>query len=226
MDGRQGIARCQSFGKIGEFMANTQLYIISPPVFELDDFAGQLTEALNGGPVASLQLRMKDASDEDIIAAAEMLMPICHAHEVAFIINDRPDIAKKVDADGVHIGQDDMSYEAARAIVGDDRIVGVTCKDSRHLSMTAAEEGANYVAFGAFFPTKTKETTTAADRAILSWWVELFEVPCVAIGGITLDNAKELIDTGVDFLAVSGGIWNYNQGPKEAVKQFNALFNA
>lgn len=207
-------------------MMGTQLYIITPEAFKLENFALALTDALAGGHVASLQLRLKNASDEDIIKAAEVLMPICHAHNVAFIMNDRPDLAKRVGADGVHVGQSDMSYEQARDIVGADAVVGVTCKDSRHISMTAAEQGADYVAFGAFFPTTTKETTTSANPEILSWWVELFEIPCVAIGGITVDNAKEIIDTGVDFIAVSSGIWNHTKGPKEAVKEFNALFKA
>ncbi|VAX08213.1 Thiamin-phosphate pyrophosphorylase [hydrothermal vent metagenome] len=207
-------------------MTKTQLYLISPPAFNLDDFAGQLQEALAGGPVASLQLRMKDAPDEEIIKAAEILMPICHACDVAFILNDRVDIAKKIGADGIHLGQGDINYGDARAIVGPDMAIGVTCKDSRHLSMIAAEQGADYVAFGAFFPTQTKKDAAPAHKEILSWWVELFEVPCVAIGGITVENAKELIDTGVDFLAVSGGIWNHKKGPKEAVRQFNILFSA
>ncbi|MCF6215703.1 MAG: thiamine phosphate synthase [Emcibacter sp.] len=207
-------------------MTKTQLYLISPPAFNLDDFAGELKEALAGGPVASLQLRLKDAADEEIIKAAEILMPICHARDVAFILNDHVDIAKKINADGVHLGQDDMDYGDARAIIGTDIAIGVTCKDSRHLSMVAAEKGADYVAFGAFFPSQTKKNTAPADKEILSWWVELFEVPCVAIGGITVENAQELIDTGVDFLAVSGGVWNHKKGPKEAVKQFNILFNA
>lgn len=204
-------------------MANTQLYLITPPVIDLNKFSGQLADALDGGAVVSVQLRLKDAADEEIIAAADVLMPLCHAHDVAFIINDRPDLARKVGADGVHVGQGDMSYDEARTYVGDDAIVGVTCKDSRHLSMTAAEQGADYVAFGAFFPTDTKEGTTSADIGILSWWAELFETPSVAIGGITVDNAKPLIAAGVDFIAVCGGVWNHPQGPKAAVQQFNEL---
>ncbi len=205
-------------------MAQTQLYIITPPTFNLDDFAGQLQQALSGGDVASVQLRLKDVTDEEIITAAKVLKPICHAKNVAFIINDRPDIARKVGADGVHVGQDDMSYKDAREIVGDDCIVGVTAKNSRHLSMVAAEQGASYVAFGAFFPTDTKETSVTAELSLITWWVELFEVPCVAIGGITVDNAKPLIDSGADFIAVSAGIWKHAQGPKVAVQEFNALF--
>jgi len=207
-------------------MADTQLYLITPPVFNLNEFAVQLQDALDGGPVASVQLRLKDATDEDIITAARTLMPICHAREVAFIINDRPDIARKVGADGVHIGAEDMPYAEAREIVGEECIVGVTCKDSRHLSMSAGEQGADYVAFGAFFPSTTKEDTTPANKEILSWWVELFEIPCVAIGGITVDNARELVEAGADFIATSGGVWNYPQGPKAAVQKFYDLFEA
>lgn len=207
-------------------MADTQLYLITPPAFNLDDFAGQLQDALEAGPVASVQLRLKDTTDEDVLTAAKVLMPICHAQEVAFIINDRPDLAKRADADGVHVGQDDISYAEARDIVGADRVVGVTCKDSRHLSMVAAEQGADYVAFGAFFPSTTKDSTTPADKAILSWWVELFETPCVAIGGITLENATEIIESGADFVAVCSGVWGHPDGPKVAVQQFKALIDS
>ncbi len=206
-------------------MSDTQLYLITPPGFNPDDFAPALTAALDGGPVASVQLRLKDAADTEIIRAANILMPICHAREVAFIINDRPDLARKIGADGVHVGQDDMSYKDAREIIGNSGIVGVTCKDSRHLSMVAAEQGADYVAFGAFFPTDTKQNTSPADKAILTWWGEIFEIPSVAIGGITVDNAGELITAGADFLAVSGGVWNYAAGPKVAVQKFNELFS-
>jgi len=207
-------------------MTASQLYLITPPVFELDTFAGQLDEALSGGPVASVQLRLKGAADADIIAAASILMPICHDREVAFILNDRPDIARNIGADGVHIGQDDMAYADARTIVGDDGVVGVSCHNSRHLSMTAAEHGADYVAFGAFFPTKTKMQTTLAEISLLSWWAEIFEIPCVAIGGITPGNARELVTAGADFLAVCDGVWSHPDGPKAAVQQFNDLFRA
>lgn len=204
---------------------DTQLYLITPPRFNPEEFAGQLTEALNGGTVASLQLRLKHATDEEIITAARILMPLCHRHDVAFIINDRADLARKANADGVHLGQEDASLAEARAILGPEKIIGVTCGDSRHLSMTAGDQGADYVAFGAFYPTTTKQDTTPAALETLSWWAELFEVPCVAIGGITVDNAWPLIEAGADFLAISGGVWNHPQGPGVAVRQFNKLFS-
>lgn len=202
-------------------MSDTRLYLITPSQFDLDDFSSLLADALEGGDVASLQLRMKESYDEDIIAAARKLMPICHSKDVAFIINDRPDIAVKTGADGVHVGQEDASYQDARELVGTDKIVGVTCKDSRHLAMEAGEKGADYVAFGSFYPTTTKLTTSTANAEILTWWQDLFEIPCVAIGGIQVEHAAKLARAGADFLAVSSGIWNHPDGPGCAVEQFN-----
>lgn len=150
-------------------------------------------------------------------------MPICHRHDVAFLINDRPDLAAELGADGVHIGQEDADYRTARRLVGDQAIVGVTCHNSRHLAMAAAEAGADYVAFGAFYATDTKTPKTHADIEILEWWSELFEIPCVAIGGITPDNALPLIRAGADFLAVSAGVWTHAKGPRAAVEAFQSL---
>jgi thiamine-phosphate pyrophosphorylase len=162
--------------------------------------------------------------DDDIRRAAELLMPIAQARDVAFIVNDRPDLAAELGADGVHIGQADASYAQARAAVGPNAIVGVTCHSSRHLAIAAAEAGADYVAFGAFFPTPTKEAKAHADIELLRWWAELMVVPQVAIGGITPLNAAPLIEAGADFLAVSAGVWAWPQGPAASVKAFNALF--
>jgi len=175
--------------------------------------------------VASVQLRLKDATDDAILRAGEVLMPVAHDRNVAFIVNDRADLARDLGADGVHIGQDDLPYEAARLAVGDDAIVGVTCHSSRHLAMDAAEKGADYVAFGAFFPTETKDPKTTADQELLRWWQDFMTVPCVAIGGITSQNAKALVEVGADFLAVVAGVWDHPQGPAAAVKAFNAIFN-
>lgn len=201
-----------------------RLYLITPPRFDPKTFANTLRETLSAGDVASLQLRLKDVSDDEIRRAVEILMPIAQARGVAFIVNDRPDIAAELRADGVHIGQQDASYAEARAAVGPNAIVGVTCHDSRHLAIEAAESGADYVAFGAFFPTSTKEPQSHTDAEILRWWSELMVVPQVAIGGITVDNAKPLIEAGADFLAVSAGVWSHPAGPAAAVKAFNELF--
>ncbi len=202
----------------------TRLYLITPPTFEPRAFAAELKRALDGGDVACLQLRLKEARDGDIMRAAEILMPVAQARDVAFLINDRPDIAHMMRADGVHIGQEDVPYAEAREIVGKDAIVGVTCHNSRDLAFEAGEAGADYVAFGAFFPTQTKDVRFRADIELLQWWAETMTVPCVAIGGITVANAKPLIEARADFIAVSSGVWNYAGGPQAAVKAFNALF--
>ena len=205
----------------------TRLYLISPAHIEHPSiFADELRAALDGGDVAAFQLRLKDVSDEAIARAADTLRPICQQRGTALIMNDRPDLAVKLDCDGVHVGQDDMPYAEARRIVGPDRQVGVTCKDSRHLAMEAAEAGADYVAFGAFFTSTTKQVTTPADLDVLTWWSEIMEVPCVAIGGITVENCKPLIAAGADFLAVAGGVWGHKDGPEAAVRAFNELFAA
>lgn len=201
-----------------------RLYLITPPKFEPRAFADELKRALDGGDVASLQLRMKDVSDGDILRAAEVLMPIAQKRDVAFILNDRPDLAHMMRADGVHIGQGDASYAEAREIVGKDAIVGVTCHGSRDLAFEAGEAGADYVAFGAFYPTQTKEVQFRADVELLRWWAEAMVVPVVAIGGITVENAKPLIEARADFIAVSSGVWNFPAGPQAAVAAFNKLF--
>ena len=204
----------------------TRRYLISPPRIEHPSiFADELRAALDGGDIAAFQLRLKDMPDEAIIRAADTLRPLCQQRGTALIMNDRPDLAVKLDCDGVHVGQDDMPYAEARRIVGPDRQVGVTCKDSRHLAMGAAEAGADYVAFGAFFSSTTKQVTTPADIEIVEWWSGLMEVPCVAIGGITVGNCKPLIAAGADFLAIGGGVWSYRDGPEAAVRAFNELFS-
>lgn len=189
-------------------------------------FSKRFAETLDGGDIACVQLRLKDVDDDTICRAVDALRPQAQRRGIAFLLNDRPDLAFETGCDGAHIGQSDMSYAKARAALGPDAIVGVTCHDSRHLAMEAAEAGADYVAFGAFYPTGTKEAPTRAEPDLLSWWSELMEVPCVAIGGITLDNARPLIEAGADFLAVSAGVWDHKDGPAAAVAGFNKLFAA
>jgi thiamine-phosphate pyrophosphorylase len=204
-------------------LTSCRLYLLSPPRIAPGDFAGVLKGALAGGDVASFQLRLKHVSDDEIRRAVDTLRPIVQAGGTAFILNDRPDLAAELGCDGVHIGQEDASYAQARAVLPDG-IVGVTCHDSRHLAMDAGEAGADYVAFGAFFPTQTKDPKTQADIELLRWWSETMVVPSVAIGGITIQNAPALIEAGADFLAVSAGVWEHEGGPESAVREFNALF--
>jgi thiamine-phosphate pyrophosphorylase len=200
-----------------------RLYLITPPrIDDLPAFARALAEALDAGDVAALQIRLKDASDAAIAAAVAELAPIAQSRGVAVILNDRPDLAARLGCDGVHIGQDDAPYAEARRLMGPNAIVGVTCHDSRHLAMDAAEAGADYVAFGAFFDTETKDASTRADPEILSVWQETMLIPCVAIGGITPANCRPLVAAGADFLAVSAGVWRFADGPAAAVRAFNA----
>src|SRR5215210_6364182 len=185
-----------------------QLYLISP--LEVGgDFPGRLERALDGGPVAAFQLRVKGVDQHEAARLAEPLQRLCEAREVAFIVNDDMALAKRLGADGVHLGQGDGDPREARALLGPSAQIGATCHDSRHLAMEAGDAGVDYVAFGAFFPTTTKETAHRPDPAILSWWSRLFEIPCVAIGGITPENGGALIEAGADFLAVCGSVWKY-----------------
>jgi thiamine-phosphate pyrophosphorylase len=207
-----------------EKRGDCQLYLISPASIG-DSFTDQLRSALDGGPVAAFQLRLKDVSDDDILRAAERLMPICADHDVAFILNDHMHLAKACGADGVHLGQGDGDPREARALLGPSIQIGVTCHDSRHLAMEAGEAGADYVAFGAFFPTKTKEVFHRPDPSILGWWSTLFEIPCVAIGGITPENGRVLVDAGADFLAVCSAVWDAKTGPAAAVAAFQEVLS-
>lgn len=199
-----------------------QLYLISP----LDvggDFPERLRRALEAGPVAAFQFRVKDVDQHEAARLAEPLQAICAEHEVAFIVNDSVSLAKRLGADGVHLGQEDGDPREARQALGPSAQIGVTCHDSRHLAMEAGEAGADYVAFGAFYPTDTKETRHRPDLAILGWWSTLFELPCVAIGGITPDNARPLIEAGADFIAVCGAVWNDPDGEAAAIRKFAGI---
>jgi len=196
-----------------------QLYLISP----LDvggDFPQRLGEALGAGPVAAFQFRVKGVDQHEAARLAQPLLDICRAHDVAFIVNDDMGLAKRLGADGVHLGQGDGNPNDARALLGPSAQIGVTCHDSRHLAMEAGEAGADYVAFGAFFPTTTKETDHRAEPKILGWWSSLFQIPSVAIGGITPENAGPLVEAGADFIAACGFVWSHPDGPAAAVASF------
>jgi thiamine-phosphate pyrophosphorylase len=199
-----------------------QLYLISP--LEVGgDFPARLEAALSGGPVAAFQFRVKGIDQHEAARLAEPLQRICEAHEVAFIVNDDIGLARRLGADGVHLGQGDGDPREARTLLGPSAQIGVTCHDSRHLAMEAGEAGADYVAFGAFFPTATKETSHRPDPSILSWWARLFEMPSVAIGGITPENGRALVEAGADFLAVCSAVWGHEKGPAAAVAEFQEI---
>ena len=199
-----------------------QLYLISP--LEVGGgFPERLKAALDAGPVAAFQYRVKSIDQHEAARLAEPLQRICAERDVAFIVNDSVSLAKRLGADGVHLGQGDGDPRDARTALGPAAQIGVTCHDSRHLAMEAGEAGADYVAFGAFFSSGTKETRHRPDPSILSWWSRLFELPCVAIGGITPDNGRVLVEAGADFLAVCSGVWGAAEGPADAVKAFSKI---
>lgn len=203
-----------------------RLYLVSPPSMALEAFAATLQEALAAGDVGAFQLRLKDASDDIIVAASEKLIPICHAKGTAFILNDRVDLVRKVGADGVHIGQDDTPLRVARERLGEQAIIGVSCHDSSHMAMEAGEGGADYVAFGAFYPTQSKSPEKLAmygtpTAQIIEDWATYTTLPCVAIGGLTPENCVPLVTAGADFIAAITAVWSHPQGAAAGVKAFN-----
>jgi thiamine-phosphate pyrophosphorylase len=201
--------------------ADCRLYLVTPPALDPLRFRDALTQALDAGDVACVQLRLKEAADDEIKRACDILRPIVQRRGAAFLLNDRPDLAAQAGCDGVHVGQQDASYDEARRLLGADRIVGVTCHDSRHLAIDAAEAGADYVAFGAFFPTTTKPSRYRPSLELLAWWGEIMTVPSVAIGGITPQNCAPLVTAGADFLAAVSAVWDHPEGPGAAVRDFN-----
>jgi thiamine-phosphate pyrophosphorylase len=205
--------------------ASCRLYLITPQRLDPIAFSDSLAAALDAGDVACVQLRLKDATEDDIARATDVLMPVATARDVAFILNDNAPLAAKLGCDGAHLGQGDGNHAAARRLL-EGRILGITCHASRHFAMEAGELGADYVAFGAFFPTESKETIHRATPEILAWWHEMFEIPSVAIGGITDANCAPLVQAGADFLAVIGAVWNHPDGSASGVRAMNAAIAA
>jgi thiamine-phosphate pyrophosphorylase len=204
-----------------------RLYLISPPKLVPEAFAATLDAALAAGDVGAFQLRLKDATDDEIRAAVRALLPVTRAYGVAFIVNDRVDLVRALGADGVHLGQEDMKLAEARVVLGEDAVIGISCHDSIHLAMEAGEHGADYVAFGAFHPTQSKSPEKLAmygvpEIGMLEWWATYTTVPCVAIGGMTPENCGELVRAGADFIAAITAVWGHPQGAGAAVVAFNA----
>jgi len=212
--------------RMGEGEDGCRVYLITPPQLDPAAFADRLAAALDAGDVAAVQLRLKDVSNDDWHRAIDALRPVSQSRGVAFLLNDRADLVRATGCDGVHVGQEDMPARQARALIGPHATLGVTCKGSRDLAMQAGEDSADYVAFGAFFPSATKDVTRFVDPEILAWWSELMELPCCAIGGITPENCAPLVRAGVDFLAVVGCVWNHPDGPAAGVRALNAAVAA
>ena len=207
-----------------------RLYLISPPHIEnVEAFETQLREAFSGGDVGAFQLRLKDAADAEIFEAARACQKVCNEHEVAFVLNDRPDIGAEIGADCVHMGQEDLEktpLEEVRRIIGPEIAIGVSCHDSSHLAMEAGDQGADYVAFGAFYETKSKEPEQLAkygtpEADILEWWSTYTVLPCVAIGGMNAENCAPMAKAGADFIACITAVWEHSEGPAAGVKAMN-----
>ena len=208
-------------------MQTCRLYLVTPPRLDPVTFRDQLAAALDAGDVGAVQLRLKDADDDAVRRAITALRPVAQSRDVAFLLNDRPDLALETGCDGAHVGQEDMGVREARRILGPELMLGVSCHGSRELAMRGGEDGADYVAFGAFFPTGTKaDASVEAEPEILGWWSEMMELPCVAIGGITPANCAPLVQAGADFLAVVSAVWNHAEGPAAGVRAMNAAIIA
>lgn len=197
----------------------TRIYLITPPALDLESFIPLFKGVLDAADIACVQLRLKNAADDDWKRAIDTLMPLAHQRDIAFILNDRADLAATRKCDGVHIGHEDTPYEKARKLLGPDKIIGVSCYASRDRAMFAAEQGADYVAFGSVFPSATKEMARPVPLSVLKDWTDMTTAPCVAIGGITAHNCGPLVEMGVDFLAVISAIWDAPQGPAAGAAQ-------
>jgi thiamine-phosphate pyrophosphorylase len=208
-------------------VAGCRLYLVTPPKLDPMIFADILAAALDAGDVGALQLRLKDVSDDALRRAIDVLRPVAQSRNVAFLLNDRPDLARETGCDGAHVGQTDTPVAEARRLLGKDLTLGVSCHGSRDLAMTAGEAGADYVAFGAFFRSGTKtEAEIEAEPEVLTWWSDVMELPTVAIGGITPSNCGPLVRAGADFLAVVSAVWDHPDGPAAGVRAMNAAIAA
>jgi thiamine-phosphate pyrophosphorylase len=203
----------------------TRIYLLTPSNFEIRDFAKQFPAVLEAGDVGCVQLRLKDAPDDLWRHAVKELMPLCHAKNIPLILNDRADLVKELNADGVHIGREDMSYEEARKLLS-DKIIGVSCYASKDLAMEAAATGADYVAFGSAFVGGTKAFAPTVPLSVMEEWAEMATTPCVAIGGITAENCAPLVKARIDFLAVIGTVWNDPQGPVAGISKLRKAIDA
>jgi thiamine-phosphate pyrophosphorylase len=210
-------------GMIGD---GCRLYIITPERLDLLTFPDVLAQALDAGDVAAVQLRLKNADDDVWRRAIDALRPVCQARGVAFLLNDRADLVAATGCDGAHVGQEDMPAREARRLMGSGLTLGVTCKSSHDLAHRAVEDSADYVAFGAFFPSTSKQVSTLADPEILRWWSQRKTLPSCAIGGITAANLVPLVRAGANLLAIIGGVWSHPEGPAAGVRAINAAIKA
>ena len=197
------------------------IYLISPQKIRGNKFYNDLDKILKTKRVKYFQLRIKKISNSNLIKISNKIKKIVKKNNVKFIINDIPAIAKKIGADGCHIGQKDLDYKSSRKILGEKKIIGITCHNSKKLALKAKVDGADYIAFGSFFKTSTKKTAFKANLAILRWAKKKISMPIVAIGGINSSNYKKILSSGANFIACSSYIWNNKKlDPVSAIKKF------
>jgi len=204
----------------------TKIYLISPPKIIVKDFAHSLQNALKTGLVPVFQLRLKDYERSEIKKIAQEIKKICHDNNCLFLLNDYYDIALEVGADGVHLGSEDKEIITARKNSAKNFIIGASCYDSRDLAIKAAEQGADYLSFGTFFLSQTKNSKGKPTTEIIEWCVEMTDLPVVAIGGINDKNCHSLVSAKVDFLSVVSYVWNHPSGEAEALRGLDSAINA
>ena len=198
------------------------IYLISPQKIKGNKFYNKLDQVLKTNKVKYFQLRLKKISNLNLIKISKKIKKITRKNNVKFLINDKPSVAKTVDANGCHIGQKDMNFTISRKILGKNKIIGVTCHNSKKLALKAKRYGANYIAFGSFFKSSTKKTAYKANLAILRWAEKKISMPVVAIGGINSSNYKKILASGANFIACSNYIWNNKKlDPVSAINKFN-----
>ena len=198
------------------------IYLISPQKIRGARFYNELDQVLKTNKVKYFQLRLKKISNLNLIKISKKIKKITRKNNVKFLINDKPSIAKTVNANGCHIGQKDINFIISRKILGKNKIIGVTCHNSKKLALKAKRYGANYIAFGSFFKSSTKKTAYKANLAILRWAEKKISMPVVAIGGINSSNYKKILASGANFIACSNYIWNNKKlDPVSAINKFN-----
>ena len=197
------------------------IYLISPQKIRGARFYNELDQVLKTNKVKYFQLRLKKISTLNLIKISEKIKKITRKNNVKFLINDKPSVARAAGADGCHIGQKDMNFMISRKILGKNKIIGMTCHNSKQLALKAKRYGANYVAFGSFFKSSTKKSAFKANLAILRWAKKKINMPTVAIGGINSSNYKKILSEGANFIACSSYIWNNKKlDPVSAIKKF------
>jgi len=197
------------------------IYLISPQKIRGSKFYEELEQVLKTNKVKYFQLRLKKISSSNLLKISRKIKKIVKKHNVKLLINDNPFIAKTISADGCHIGQKDMDFKSSRKILGKNKIIGVTCHNSKKLSLKAQKNGANYVAFGSFFKSPTKKSAFGANLTILRWAQKKINMPIVAIGGINSSNYKKILSNGANFIACSSYIWNNKKlNPILAINKF------